>query len=610
MESKEKKQAIIDTVVQLSSLIEDTANERVKEDLLFRLKNMTKNLNLVCIGPTNAGKSSLINALVNEKVCDVSPLPCTNKIFELKYSERNVSVPVNSSVNRTFIQNNYLKGVTFVDTPGIGSAFQSHNKITEEYLRQADIMLIVLSPETIYQEEFWQVLKANLKESLGEIVFILQQIDTIELNEIEEFSFFIQQKSVSLFNEVKMIFKVSAEFISLDKNEIEQCSNYIDQQFKGPEALMKKHSKDLDILNKYFLSFENAFNNRIEQNTLDLKIVGEINNHIDATKLNHKEKMKNIYTILKDIIYELVDAYENDVLSNVNPLTIKERFKSSNDFLLWLDTKNDYYIKQLIEKVGIHVDLQVKSYLSDLEMLVYDVEQVINQEKNYLALSDDFFGSLIEQRQSIVLKSKNYLSDLKLENQTLKDTTQNLYLAILKARNDYDKKVNVCNALTTGGVSITGGVVAAWITNSLVAGTGAAGAVGAATVTATAVGVGVGVFLISGYLAFKISRKIFKSMYESEFYEQSGLAIQQFKNTIFETKKQMHLDAYNALEWFFELQFSSFDKQFIDFRKNVYLESQKVRDDQQIFKMLNLHEIEELFIEAREGEEACNLLLP
>ncbi len=99
------------------------------------------------------------------------------------------------------------------------------------------------------------------------------------------------------------------------------------------------------------------------------------------------------YTILKDIIYELVDAYENDVLSNVNPLTIKERFKSSNDFLLWLDTKNDYYIKQLIEKVGIHVDLQVKSYLSDLEMLVYDVEQVINQEKNYLALSDDFFGT-------------------------------------------------------------------------------------------------------------------------------------------------------------------------------------------------------------------------
>ena len=66
-------------------LAERCADFESTQILRNRLTNFQAPALLVIVGEVKAGKSSFINALLHEEVCEVAPGPCTNGIQELVY---------------------------------------------------------------------------------------------------------------------------------------------------------------------------------------------------------------------------------------------------------------------------------------------------------------------------------------------------------------------------------------------------------------------------------------------------------------------------------------------------------------------------------------------
>ena len=67
-------------------LAERCADIEAVQILRARLTNLQAAALLVIVGEVKAGKSSFINALLREDVCEVAPGPCTVRIQELVYA--------------------------------------------------------------------------------------------------------------------------------------------------------------------------------------------------------------------------------------------------------------------------------------------------------------------------------------------------------------------------------------------------------------------------------------------------------------------------------------------------------------------------------------------
>src|SRR5438552_3482062 len=144
-ELKKQFETLRDHLQRALWLAERCADNEATEILRARLANLQAAGLIVVVGEVKAGKSSLINALFREEVCEVAPGPCTAGIRELVYGGERKIVSLGKSCERVFLPKDVLREVTMVDTPGTNSIIQNHERITENYIPQSDLVLFVFS---------------------------------------------------------------------------------------------------------------------------------------------------------------------------------------------------------------------------------------------------------------------------------------------------------------------------------------------------------------------------------------------------------------------------------------------------------------------------------
>lgn len=163
------------------------------------------------IGEFNAGKSSLINALLGDDLLPTGITPTTEMIEVIRYSETTDRRPQirDDSLRIWAHPNTGAPGIALVDTPGTGSVFARHERTAKDFLHRSDLVIFVISAKRALAET--ERLYLELAKDYGKkILLVVNQIDLLQPNEQQEVRRFVERQLQELLELRPLIFMVSS----------------------------------------------------------------------------------------------------------------------------------------------------------------------------------------------------------------------------------------------------------------------------------------------------------------------------------------------------------------------------------------------------------------
>lgn len=272
---------------EIALLGDETINERVKK---ARQSANEANFNIALSGVINAGKSSLLNALIEEDLLGVSNIPQTASICVLKYSkepyakvefwdkieQENLGLPpkelstkqiaLNELKNYTSAESELakyvklctlgvsakiLEDINIIDTPGIDDAIKAREELSANYLKNCDATLYLMNSgqsATAKDMEFLKSIVQNTKNS--EIIVLLTHID--KLGADERLSV-LEYTKKAIKNELGEAFDIKFFLTSATANiGINELKAYLLQSFfegsgKKTEIILEGFKKELNF---------------------------------------------------------------------------------------------------------------------------------------------------------------------------------------------------------------------------------------------------------------------------------------------------------------------------------------------------------------------------
>ena len=187
-------QATTETIETLQGL-----NASLRDPFLF-----------VVMGEVKAGKSTVLNALFGREFCRADVLPVTDRIYLFKYAVEPRDVPINEHMTECYRPNNFLRDFNVVDTPGTNTIVAEHQRIAEEFVPMADLVLFVFSITNPWAASAWDFLDLIHNRWKKNILFILQQSDLRTPDEVETVREHLQRTAREKLGSCPPIFAVSA----------------------------------------------------------------------------------------------------------------------------------------------------------------------------------------------------------------------------------------------------------------------------------------------------------------------------------------------------------------------------------------------------------------
>lgn len=216
--------------------ITGTELSRVRQ-LKEKLENQQMTVSV--IGQFKRGKSALTNGILEDQILPVGIVPVTAVVTTIQYGPKSAAVhfangvvketafeDIHTYVNEQENQDNHLNvtkvaikcpspflagGLTFVDTPGVGSMHEKNSEEAYAFVKESDAVIFTLSVDSPINQIEIDFLK-NAKEYAAKFYFAVNKIDVIEAEDLEAYLAYCR-KFISGLMEVDDIqmFPVSAK---------------------------------------------------------------------------------------------------------------------------------------------------------------------------------------------------------------------------------------------------------------------------------------------------------------------------------------------------------------------------------------------------------------
>jgi small GTP-binding protein len=247
---------------------------------------------LVIIGEFNAGKSAFINALTGDRVLEEGVTPTTTTLQILQFGDsvgrqmdRNGALVITAPVP-------LLEDLNIVDTPGTNAIFREHERLTSEFVPQADLVLFVTSSDRPFTESERTFLE-QLKNWGKKIVVVLNKIDLLDRQEDrEQVIRFVTDNARELLGTTPDVFPVSARHALRRKmsdgapatpipgDRFDELEHYIANTLDQKERLRLKLLNPIGIGTRVIQTSRATISSRREVLAADLQTLEDIESQL------------------------------------------------------------------------------------------------------------------------------------------------------------------------------------------------------------------------------------------------------------------------------------------------------------------------------------------
>lgn len=368
------------------------------------------NFNVAVAGVVNAGKSTLLNALLDKRVLGASNVPETANLTFLKFAERpsakinfydenelrelGVKIPENFknltqiSVNADEIKNytsaaselspavksvelyenlNLLKeGICIADTPGIDDAMFLREKISLDYISKCDLVVYLMNAAQSASQKDLDFLEGCFKRAgVAKLAVLLTHADTLSAGELNEATNYVK-KAVSARladltgGERVEFFAVSAKkYLDGEGGGVEEFRNFLYETLLGENNVKVKLS-----IKAYENALLNAASKLLASADESLLVLGGSNSDAlqNLAELNaQKEKLQNLQNEIKALASEELAKISEVGFDSAFAASLKAAGAKIKDRIL---NEAAYQKKQKIKRPA-RVEYILKSGLND-----------------------------------------------------------------------------------------------------------------------------------------------------------------------------------------------------------------------------------------------------
>ncbi|KAF6144696.1 hypothetical protein GIB67_006188 [Kingdonia uniflora] len=312
LEDKEKLFIETERMVLLEAIsVIRKAAPQMEEEILL-LNDATSKLDepflVVIVGEFNSGKSTFINALLGRNYLKEGVIPTTNEITLLQYSndkEHCERRPDGQFI--CYLPAPILKEMNLVDTPGINVVLQRQQRLTEDFVPRADLLLFVISADRPLTESE-VVFVRYVQQWRKKIVFVLNKSDIYRnTSELEEAIAFIKENTQKLLNsEHVLLYPLSARLAIEGKlsskaedvednhsgydgfNQLEEfLFSFLDRSTdRGMERMKLKVGTPIEIADRIVAACQKLVKKDIESANQDLISVKNIASDVEKYAMN------------------------------------------------------------------------------------------------------------------------------------------------------------------------------------------------------------------------------------------------------------------------------------------------------------------------------------
>lgn len=344
---------------------------------------------LVVLGEYNAGKSSLLNALLGEQVAPEGVTPTTDRVTILSWGPEPRETESGPTILRRTHPSPLLRQVALVDTPGTNAIITRHQELTERFVPRADLVLFVTSADRPFTESERAFLE--LIASWGKkITVVVNKLDIIEeADERQKVLAYVRDHAAETLHTTPEVFGVMARQASkarragdeaaLAASGLPELEDHIRDQLEDVQRIRLKLLSPIGVGQRVTEVARGVVSGRLELLAQDRRTLEEIERQQKQFEKDMRREGASYLARLKTILMEIErrgEVFFDDMVRLRNVLTLVNTDKVRREFE---------------QRVLRDADRQIDDAVS--EMVDWFLER-------NLQLWEDVMGYLSERRQA------------------------------------------------------------------------------------------------------------------------------------------------------------------------------------------------------------------
>jgi GTPase SAR1 family protein len=407
----------------LTNLITDELNQIIS-DAETIIKRSTEPLNLVIMGEVKAGKSSIVNAIINDEVTPVDVAEATSCIIDISHDLQPSGIAISNGKviktgspeeivkllnmekakghNHTNIDEvklcynlTKLRNFHIIDTPGLSTVNIENEDKTIDYVEKSDVIIWVFNANHLGQSDIREIISSLAK--LGKpILGIINRIDEVNDNAIQltdyvknNYSLYLQKvftlsakiaKQASFDNDQELLKQSGMTGLLESLHDIDQKVKEVKREssFSSMNALVLKDKAIHELAlsrTKTLISQLQTFRSKVQyyKDVINYKLDSIIEDWFES-KFLKKE--------IDEIMRFLNETSDNKEVQNKIKQIISQESINNKLSILHKELKNEF-IRQWTKAIS---EVSVELSKADELHLEYQRKYLINLENDNVSL--------------------------------------------------------------------------------------------------------------------------------------------------------------------------------------------------------------------------------